>query len=221
MQQIGAVLSSPLSLATFGWGLLSCSERFVRCRRITFIAEQCPNPDSRVMLSRDVDPLGMPRAKLDWRTTELDRETVRRAAELLADELSGAGLLQIDKLLPSDEGDALTPTWNWHHMGTTRMHEDNRRGVVDADCKVHGVGNLFVAGSSVFPTAGNHTPTLTIVALALRLADHLCTQVARKPINLANRRARPAGAPGSVPNAKAARDSLLGNPQPGLHPASS
>jgi|APTNR8051073442_1049403.scaffolds.fasta_scaffold08423_1 choline dehydrogenase-like flavoprotein len=221
MQQIGAVLSSPLSLATFGWGLLSCSERFVRCRRITFIAEQCPNPDSRVMLSRDMDPLGMPRVKLDWRTTDLDRETVRRTAEILADELSGAGLLQIDKLLPNVEGDALTPTWNWHHMGTTRMHDDEKRGVVDANCKVHGVGNLFVAGSSVFPTAGNHTPTLTIIALALRLADHLCMQMARKPINLASRRTRPAGGTAPVPSAKAARESLLGNPPSGLRPASS
>jgi choline dehydrogenase-like flavoprotein len=58
-------------------------------------------------------------------------------------------------------------------MGTTRMHADPRQGVVDADCRVHGVGNLFVAGSSVFPTGGSANPTLTIIALALRLADHL------------------------------------------------
>jgi choline dehydrogenase-like flavoprotein len=221
MQQIGAVLSSPLSLATFGWGLLSCSERFVRCRRITFIAEQCPNPDSRVMLSQELDPLGMPRVKLDWRTTELDRTTVRRTAEILTEELGRTGILQIDKLLPNVEGDALTPTWNWHHMGTTRMHEDETRGVVDTNCKVHGVANLFVAGSSVFPTAGNHTPTLTIVALALRLTDHLTALMARKPVTLAQRRSRTAGAPGQVPAAKAARGSLL-NPAPrGLRPASS
>ena len=61
----------------------------------------------------------------------------------------------------------------WHHMGATRMHTDPAQGVVDADCRVHGVSNLFVAGSSVFPTGGIAAPTLTIVALALRLADRI------------------------------------------------
>lgn len=63
--------------------------------------------------------------------------------------------------------------WSWHHMGTTRMHQDPKRGVVDADCRVHGIDNLFVAGSSVFTTSGASNPTYTIVALALRLSDHL------------------------------------------------
>jgi choline dehydrogenase-like flavoprotein len=61
----------------------------------------------------------------------------------------------------------------WHHMGTTRMHDDPRRGVVDRHCAVHGLSNLYIAGSSVFPTVGRANPTLTIVALAIRLADHL------------------------------------------------
>jgi choline dehydrogenase-like flavoprotein len=65
-----------------------------------------------------------------------------------------------------------------HHMGTTRMHADPRRGVVDADCRVHGIANLYVAGSSVFPTSGAANPTLTIVALALRLAGHLQNRLA-------------------------------------------
>jgi choline dehydrogenase-like flavoprotein len=62
---------------------------------------------------------------------------------------------------------------SWHHMGTTRMHSDPKRGVVDGNCRVHGVSNLYIAGSSVFPTSGHANPTLTIVALALRLGDHL------------------------------------------------
>ncbi len=214
MQQVAAVLSSPLSLATFGWGLISCSERFIRCRRITFIAEQCPNPDSRVTLVNETDALGMRKIRLDWRMTELDRRTVRRSAEILGDELARAGILQIDRLLPSVTGDALTPTWNWHHMGTTRMHEDETRGVVDTDCKVHGMGNLFIASSSVFPTAGNHTPTLTIVALALRLADHLRALMALRPISLDDRRSRPAGAPEPEPAARAARGVLATQPAP-------
>jgi choline dehydrogenase-like flavoprotein len=62
---------------------------------------------------------------------------------------------------------------NFHHLGTTRMHPDPNGGVVDADCRVHGIRNLYVAGSSVFPAYGCSNPTLTLVALALRLADHL------------------------------------------------
>ena len=64
-----------------------------------------------------------------------------------------------------------------HHMGTTRMHDDPRQGVVDRNSKVHGVDNLYVAGSSVFPTSGAANPTLTLVALTLRLADHLKVQL--------------------------------------------
>jgi choline dehydrogenase-like flavoprotein len=67
----------------------------------------------------------------------------------------------------------------WHQIGTTRMHEDPRRGVVGPDCRVHGVENLFVAGGSVFPTCGDANPTLTIAALALRLGTHLRHELAR------------------------------------------
>lgn len=66
-------------------------------------------------------------------------------------------------------------------MGTTRMHASPKHGVVDANCRVHGVNNLFVVGSSVFPTAGSANPTLTILALAIRLADHIKLQMAHTP----------------------------------------
>ena len=66
-----------------------------------------------------------------------------------------------------------SPAGVCHHMGTTRMHDSPKRGVVDADCRVHGLANLYAAGSSVFPTSGSANPTLTIVALALRLADSI------------------------------------------------
>ena len=65
----------------------------------------------------------------------------------------------------------------FHHMGTTRMHDDPKQGVVDADCRVHGISNLYVAGSSVFPTGGSSNPTMMIVTLALRLAEHLKQEV--------------------------------------------
>ena len=69
----------------------------------------------------------------------------------------------------------------WHHLGTTRMHDDPAQGVVDANCQVHGTANLFVAGCSVFPTGGTAAPTLTIVALALRLADFVQDKLASSP----------------------------------------
>ena len=71
-----------------------------------------------------------------------------------------------------------TSQGTFHHMGTTRMHEDPKQGVVDANCKMHGIANLFVAGSSVYTTGGYANPTLTLVALALRLADHIKERMA-------------------------------------------
>ena len=133
-----------------------------------------PNPDSRVTLGDDRDPLGIPRVRLDWRLTSLDRHSVRRSLEVLGSEVGRAGLGRVRVML--DDNDGPWPedlAGGWHHMGTTRMADDPRRGVVDRNCRVHGIRNLYIAGSSVFPTAGSGTPTLTIVALALRLADHL------------------------------------------------
>ncbi len=105
---------------------------------------------------------------------EIDKRSLRRSHEIIAEEFEAAGegrlLIKIDQ----DEH-----TWPptliglAHHMGTTRMHVDPKKGVVDANCKVHGLSNLYIAGSSVFPTAGVAPPTLTIVALALKLADHI------------------------------------------------
>ena len=118
----------------------------------------------------------MPRIRLDWNVGELERTTVEQTIRLMAQEFGrlDAGRIQINELL-LDDSDAWSRNLSWfgHHMGTTRMSRDPRRGVVDADCKVHGLANLFVASSSVFPTSGYANPTLTIVALALRLADHI------------------------------------------------
>jgi choline dehydrogenase-like flavoprotein len=92
----------------------------------------------------------------------------------LGAEVGHAGLGRLLLLIDEDE-----ESWpddlsgGYHLMGTTRMSADPRTGVVDADCRVHGMDNLYVAGSSVFADGGSGTPTLTIVALALRLADHL------------------------------------------------
>jgi choline dehydrogenase-like flavoprotein len=138
--------------------------------------EQAPNPSSRVVLSQERDPLGLNRIALNWQTTDLDRRTALLGRTLLGQAFARAGLGQMSLRTGEDESD-----WppkplqglRGHHMGTTRMHGDPRKGVVDEQCRVHGIGNLYVAGSSVFPTAGAGTPTITIIALAIRLADHL------------------------------------------------
>jgi choline dehydrogenase-like flavoprotein len=136
--------------------------------------ESAPIPDSRVSLASDRDPLGMPRAQLDWRLSELDRHSARRALEIVAAEIGRGGLGRVKITFDETAHDwPADLAGGWHHMGTTRMSDDPRTGVVDRDCRVHGFANLYIAGSSVFPTPGSGTPTLTIVALALRLADHL------------------------------------------------
>jgi choline dehydrogenase-like flavoprotein len=151
--------------------------------RVKHIQEQVPNRDSRVVLSEDHDRLGSPRANLDWRLSPVEKQAAARSYAILDRALRAAG---VGRVVDSrvDGG----PDWPAdlrgarHHMGTTRMHDDPTRGVVDANCRVHGVANLHVAGSSVFPTSGTANPTLTIVALALRLADHLGTLVPRLEI---------------------------------------
>lgn len=140
-------------------------------------AEQAPNPDSRVSLDRARDAFGLPKARLDWRIGERDRWSIRRAQDLLDAELRARGLGRVEQRL-GDESAPVLFLGTFHHMGTTRMHDSPREGVVDRNCRVHGIENLFVTGASVFPTSGFANPTLTVVALALRLADHVKERLA-------------------------------------------
>jgi choline dehydrogenase-like flavoprotein len=141
---------------------------------IDFHAEQYPNAASRVLLDDTVDPLGMPRIKIDWRYLPEDVHTVRRALEILAKDFaaSGVGQLDYDPALVETEITRYG-AYGGHHIGTARMGSDPRSSVVDANCRLHAVHNLYIAGSAVFPTSSQANPTLTIVALALRLASHL------------------------------------------------
>ncbi|CAH2599852.1 Glucose-methanol-choline (GMC) oxidoreductase:NAD binding site [Rhodovastum atsumiense] len=140
------------------------------------VVEPTPLPESRVMLGPQRDRLGLPQVRVDWRLGDVEKRTFRRTQEILGEELARSGAGQIVLEAPQEKD-----TWPeslkgcWHHMGTARMHTDPRSGVVDTDCRVHGMTNLYIAGSSVFPTCGMDMPTLTIVALALRLAEHLKT----------------------------------------------
>jgi choline dehydrogenase-like flavoprotein len=142
--------------------------------------EQAPNPHSRVTLIDETDALGMPRVALDWQLTELDKRSMRTFYEVLGQEAGRSGLGRVRLLEWLRDDDAGWPDFvsgGWHHMGTARMHDDPRQGVVDPDGKVHGLDNLYVAGSAVYPTAGAANPTLTLIALTLRLSGHLKAMV--------------------------------------------
>jgi peptidoglycan/xylan/chitin deacetylase (PgdA/CDA1 family) len=144
--------------------------------------EQAPNPESRLVLDHARDAFGLNRIKLDWRMLPIDRRTTVRAEEIIEGELRRLGIGSLAPLGPGDiEGWPANLHGGWHQIGMTRMHEDPRRGVVDATGRVHGMANLFITGSSIFPTAGAAPPTLTIVALAMRLADHLQHRVFAEP----------------------------------------
>jgi len=137
--------------------------------------EQAPNPDSRVTLGKSLDAFGQRKVNVDWRLTSLDHETYRSSARVFGEEIAraGKGRFELEPWL-ADDGYAKPEVHGTaHHMGTTRMSNDPRTGVVDAKCKVHGMDNLHIAGSSVFPTGGWAFPTFTIVALSMRLADEV------------------------------------------------
>lgn len=154
------------------------------CFSLDFHAEQEPQPDSRVTLSDDCDALGMPRLKIDWRYSPGDVRTVTRAVAALAEDirLSGVGRFSYQ---PEEIEHEMTRygAYGGHHLGTARMGTDPRYSVVDPDCRVHGVDNLYIASGAVFPTSSQANPTLTVVALALRLAEHL--KAGQRPVPVA------------------------------------
>jgi choline dehydrogenase-like flavoprotein len=145
--------------------------------QMTLRLEQSPNPLSRVTLGDQKDELGVPQANLNWAFTPLEKKSIRKIYEMVGQQAGEAGIGRVRLMEelwdPKDETLPATTSGGWHHMGTTRMSDDPKMGVVDADCKVHGIQNLFIAGSSCFPTGSAVNPTYTIVALSIRLADHV------------------------------------------------
>jgi choline dehydrogenase-like flavoprotein len=139
--------------------------------------EQTPHKDSRIRLSSKRDSLGMRRAVLEWKVDALTRRTLNRGMEIFSAAFGKARLGRVYSFCHTRD---LYRAGAWpdimgghHHMGTTRMGDDPETSVVDRNCRVHSVENLYIAGSSVFATSGFANPTLTIVALAHRLANHL------------------------------------------------
>jgi choline dehydrogenase-like flavoprotein len=145
------------------------------------IVEQRPDPASRITLADRVDALGMPISRIDWRVSEQEGRTVRRLAQLFAQELSRLGLAspKFLEMAQSCSNAPLSLPDVAHPIGTTRMSLDAKTGVVDSNCAVHGVEGLYIAGSSVFPTAGHANPTQMIIVLSARLADHLKARLTR------------------------------------------
>jgi choline dehydrogenase-like flavoprotein len=143
---------------------------------VLFVAlEPMPNPDSRIQLGPERDATGMRRVAVAWNVTAEDKRNAVAILRLFGAELARTGFGRLRSFLEDGDDTKWPPDMygDQHHMGSTRMHRDPALGVVNEDCRVHGIANLYVAGSSVFPTAGAANPTLTITAFALRLADHL------------------------------------------------
>lgn len=168
MAQSAPGLAKFLCWYLFGWDSL------IARRDLNLMLEQCPNPDSRVLLSGERDRLGLRKVRLDWRLNDLDRHTIKRTTEIIAAETASGAVVSVTPYESALNGEWMKkPDWVWHHMGATRMGTHPRESVVDPDLRVHGLANLYIAGSSVFPCAPGHTPTLTLLALTHRLADHL------------------------------------------------
>jgi len=174
LADLGEVATASRKELLVGYERLLGRRKKVIAYQLDNMTEQTPNPDSRVTLSNECDVLGRRRVKLDWRLNDLDMRSVVRAQEIMDEEIRAARLGSIR--IELDHGHDLPRVWGgWHHMGTTRMHTDPRKGVVDGSCRVHDISNLYVAGPSLFPTGGYANPVLTVVALAIRLADHVIT----------------------------------------------
>jgi choline dehydrogenase-like flavoprotein len=162
------------NLSTGGWSKLPDKEQIYNVFEVLHQTEQAPHPDNRIVLGTEFDKLGRRKARTETCWRDVDINNVKRAQALFAEEIARAGLgryeIEQDGELPT-----LSTPGTSHHMGTTRMHVEPKQGVVDENCRVHSVSNLFIASSSVFPTGGYANPTLTIVALALRIADRVKT----------------------------------------------
>jgi choline dehydrogenase-like flavoprotein len=182
MSHLGNVLRRPHEVIAFGHHMLR--DRFLAARKfpsiivqstaghysLDFHSEQEPSATSRVSLIEQRDELGVPQLLVDWRYTPGDVTTVREAVRLLATDISRSGVGALDYDPDSIELEmSRYGAYGGHHLGTARMGNDPRTSVVDANCRVHGLENLFVAGGAVFPTSSQANPTLSIIALALRL----------------------------------------------------
>jgi choline dehydrogenase-like flavoprotein len=185
-KDILTMVAHPLDTIGYGYTRLFQPRWLIKGVKFQLIVEPEPDPTSRVTLSpTQKDRLGMPRVQVDWRLGSKVQRTFDRTLAILAEDMRKSGVAQVD-LDPPIEGRKWPADLEgtWHHMGTTRMHDSPKQGVVDRDCRVHGMSNLYVAGSSLFPTAGANFPTITLAALAYRLSEHLVRELRSTSTNL-------------------------------------
>jgi choline dehydrogenase-like flavoprotein len=178
LRKLQRVARRPSAAIQPAWHFLIHGRSFVPGARILIgvTSEQEPNPESRILLADRSDALGIRRTNVRWQLTELTRHAIQQFAGLLREQFqqSGIGDIQLEPWVRDN-----SPQWpeyindQFHHIGTARMHDSPHQGVVDRNCRVHGVTNLYIGGSAVFPTSGHSNPTLTIIALCMRLADRL------------------------------------------------
>jgi choline dehydrogenase-like flavoprotein len=179
----------PFGMAAFTWNWITrrtlAARKFpsviVKSPRnlfsLDYHAEQQPNPDSRVTLGHETDALGMRRLRIDWRHSPLDIHTAQETARALRQEMAAWGHGTLDYDPERISHDILQyGAYGGHHIGTARMGHSATSSVVDGDGRVHGMRNLYLTGSSVFATSSQANPTLSIVALAARLAEHVRQQ---------------------------------------------
>lgn len=165
---------NPYSISEGGWSYFQNNEKRFGAFEVWAATEQIPNPDIRVTLGEERDRLGLRRIQhILWHSSELEIQSNLQVEEILREEIAQADLGQFQSWRELTGRTKPKYYGGMHHMGTTRMHVDPKQGVVDENCCIHGIANLYVAGSSVFPTGGAANPTLTIVALAMRLADRI------------------------------------------------
>ena len=180
------IISHPSGVFGFdqgGWSSLPDRQKQFGLFEVVHLAEQAPDPENRVTLGTELDALGCAKIKLYWRWNEIDTQSILKVQDILVEEFAKAGLGRLKLERDRDLPQLILPSIH-HHMGTTRMSESPRQGVVDANCQVHGVSNLYIASSSVFPTGSYANPTLTIVAMAIRVADQVKNRLTAPAIAL-------------------------------------
>jgi len=171
---IGTVIRDLGDAGEFAWRK-TLGRRRCPCGRVNvhMTGEPMPNPLSRIRLGDERDALGMRRVVVDWHLTAEDKRQALALQKLLGTEVGRTGFRPPARYLADDD-----KTWpdemygDEHHMGTTRMHADPAQGVVDVNCRVH-AWPIFTSPAARYSDRGAANPTLTIAALALRLADHL------------------------------------------------
>ncbi len=170
-------MANPLSAGASLFARLGLRARTPLYFDVLHASEMAPNPSSRVTLTSERDVLGLPMVSLNWALSDADFHTLARGQEIMAREINALGLGRLETQPLTREYVEENVLSDWHNSGTTRMSAAPGAGVVDRNCRVHGTDNLFVAGSGVFASSTSSWPTMLLLALALRLADHLDSKV--------------------------------------------